>query len=609
MNKRVIYLYFTSNYINCVILLYNNCVYISYRIIYEVSNGIISVCVCLHIGFLLCKYDQLCVHSDDICDGIINCLYGGDDERLCDVKICPHHCICIDTIVSCVNSTGSFKTDDIPSNAMVIILTHIAITIKPNMFVKMNKLMSLYMSGCFFHRIYILHTMFIELFSLKILDLSFTNVRYLPSYVFEPLINLKSIILTACKISQLDPYIFPEACHLQTLNMKTMSIKTLQSYAFCKLFHLIELDISHNFITQINEGTFNCLRNLNILNISHNRVMYIDTTINKHIYSIKFVYVDAISQCCHITLAATVCVPRNDNFQHRRHMCQNILLDSNMLRYGYLFIGIFIITLALSSAVCKRFSKQQQKNTVICTNLLLSDSLIGWYFLLIYIINIYYGNQFIKLNDPHLIGLTCRFVGILPVLSTVMSNTLYCLGIVQQLLVTKYYFAKKYIDIYSVRNQQTLLTVIWLTWLCVVILYLLLATPDSLLCFVPYTVHRNYFITTMTVLIFIIYGGLAFASSCILYVLIIRHVITVVHIYNNTSRENVIVMRVVQKTVLVMASHFISWVSTSVVISVALGIDNKDAYVSKLLLCCSMPLNAISNPFIYTILPLLKTSH
>ena len=547
----------------------------------------------------MCKHDDVCIHPDNICDGVINCLNGADDERLCDSLTCPRHCSCLDNIVSCTQFTERIYTDNTPHNVKAIILIRLLLPIKPAMFSRFSNLLFLNMSGCYFESIYLFSKMFNRLTSLKILDLSYTNIRDLPILAFHPMLNLMHINFVGCKIKQLFPNIFPNSANLQTMNMNMLSIEIVHSNAFCQLYHLRKLNISDNLITNIADGTFNCLQNLTVLDVSNNAILHIDKSISIHV-----VYVDTISHCCHIPLASE-CVYIKINLKYK-HKCTNILSGSLVLRYTGFVIGILIILLALTSIVCKHVYCHQTKDSVFCNNLSLSDGFLGCYFLLISILDIYYDDEFIKLNDPRLIQLICRIVGILPVLSMVMSTTICFLVAVQKLIATKYYFTKKYINVHSLRIQHTLLAITWIFWFLVILIYPTFSTPDSLLCFPPYATTNNGIANVMTVTIFIIYGGVIFIVTCGIYFQIMSYIKSVMKIRTEPSQKKIIYTRVIKKTMMVLSTNIISLLTNSFVIINGLLSNSNDNYVNKLLLFSILPMNAIVNPFIYNFWQLLQ---
>ena len=533
-------------------------------------------------------------------------MYSADDERLCSKTICPKNCKCVNQVVLCANSTEQFIMNYISNNVKAIVMTSLSVTIEQNMFVGISKLLFLNMSGCYFQRLSFLSKMFHGLSNLKMLDLSFTNIHHLPNFVFQPLVSVNRMSFFGCKIFQLYPYIFPKAVNLQNINMSKLFIKKIHSNTFCQLFYLAVLDISYNLITEIHNGTFYCLDNLNILDMSHNQIVEIDNNILNQLSIIQFIYVDTISQCCHLPLTGECIYP---NMNHETYICQTILSNSTVLRYTYFFIGILIIICNVLSVVCRRLSKHHQKNFILCMNLSLADMLVGLYFLIVSVTDIYFGNRFIKINDTPLIASTCHYVSILPVMTTLMSNSICFLMSVQKLLVTKYYFAEKYLNVDSDVNHQLLLILIWISWLFVTIVYVAISTPDSLLCFVPYTVNRTNLVNMMTVLLFMVYGGVIFIASCVIYCAIVNYVMTVVKVRTDISQQNSTSRKVVKHVVLVLVPNFLSWISISMVIVMALLSNNNhiSMYVAKLLLCCSLPLNAITNSFIHSFLPLLKS--
>ena len=54
-------------------------------------------------GMLKCKHDNICVHPRDQGDGVMHCPLSGDDESLCKDYMCPHRCKCIGRVYICSN--------------------------------------------------------------------------------------------------------------------------------------------------------------------------------------------------------------------------------------------------------------------------------------------------------------------------------------------------------------------------------------------------------------------------------------------------------------------------------------------------------------------------
>ena len=61
-------------------------------------------------GLLRCRYDNVCVHPSDICDGHKHCLMSGDDERFCNITMCPPMCTCHGSAITCKKNLPRLKT-------------------------------------------------------------------------------------------------------------------------------------------------------------------------------------------------------------------------------------------------------------------------------------------------------------------------------------------------------------------------------------------------------------------------------------------------------------------------------------------------------------------
>ena len=283
-----------------------------------------------------------------------------------------------------------------------------------------------------------------------------------------------------------------------------------------------------------------------------------------------------------------------------------MLSDSIVLRHGYGFLGILIIVLNVSSVVCKyRFTKKR-KDIIVFINLSFSDILMGVYFFMISLTDGFFNDNFIILSDQDVIQWSCSVIGILPILSTVQSNTIHCLIAIQRLLAIKYHFVEKCVNMESFRNQHVVLISCWMASLCVAVLYLRISTPTSLLCFMSFTTNSSPQLIGWTVVLFIAYGFLTFVASLSIYGTIIQYVMATEQV--QYTKERTLNIRVIRRIGLIMSTFLLSWMSVSTLIMYALLSDISHTYVDKLLIVLSLPLNGILNPIVYTLLPLLTSA-
>ncbi len=91
---------------------------------------------------------------------------------------------------------------------------------------------------------------------LAILDLSFTNIRHIPTHTFAQLSNIPAIFFKGCHmLVNLHEYGFSNSMYISYLNELYMSyldmitINTIKSKAFCPNYNLKNLNISHNEVS------------------------------------------------------------------------------------------------------------------------------------------------------------------------------------------------------------------------------------------------------------------------------------------------------------------------------------------------------------------------
>ena len=498
----------------------------------------------------------------------------------------------------------------LPYDSRVLILETATISMdSPTIFGGKN-LFVLNMTHSHFSRVSLLSSIFRDLVSLTIMDLRHTNMLYLPNYAFKGLYNLKTLILIGSVISHIQDHVFPNSEHLRHLSADNLFLSKISGSSFCEMSGIRRLNLSHNTLTKLTLDTFYCIHNLEILDISHNQLLVISRTDAATITNLHTILADVSSVCCYFRTV--------QHCTHKSHIvestgpgekCRSTLSDSLFVHFTFLFIGISIIAINVLSITCKHRMRKQSKDIVFSTNLSIADSLLGLYYGMIAVFEWYYGDNIIQRNDPMRIRWICRFLGILPPLSIMMSSTLVCLISLQRLMVTKYHFAKKLINIDSLRNQSALLILIWIFYILIIYTYVMHCHATSLLCFMPYTIHNNgILLTVITMSLFVVCEYICLIISIIAYINIVKYITTV-----EAVRKKTVQVKYSSSTVSKTASHIILislcncvGISILVIGSYAISGIEINTTLSNFALVLLLPLNSIANPFFYAFLPKLK---
>ena len=113
-------------------------------------------------GLYRCKATTLCISQINVCDNKFDCP-GNDDEDYCYRHLCPENCICNNYYIHCVDRTLL----NIPSP----MTSQLYITFKGN-------------------NLQLENITFLTHYKLKVLDISFNNIKALPSNCFHSLESL-----------------------------------------------------------------------------------------------------------------------------------------------------------------------------------------------------------------------------------------------------------------------------------------------------------------------------------------------------------------------------------------------------------------------------------
>lgn len=122
----------------------------------------------------------------------------------------------------------------------------------------------------------ILKDWFIELPSLKVVDLRSCQLKELDPAIFQSLVNLEELYLFYNFIECLHAETFSSLKSIKNLQLNHNQICELDRNLFQGLSYLKELDLSSNSIRLLPEGLFRDLTSLEILNLSENSIDFVN---------------------------------------------------------------------------------------------------------------------------------------------------------------------------------------------------------------------------------------------------------------------------------------------------------------------------------------------
>ena len=389
-------------------------------------------------GLLRCRDDDICVHPFDICDGVVNCLLSGDDEKMCHITKCPKSCICKGTTLYCRKAV--LIKEDVSADVNAIIfkeiymnhafslkycqkIVHLAIenstfsnnSIDSHTFAKLSFVQYLKLKDN--DIVFIRRNAFSDMFRVKLFDIQGNQLHSIGSYMFNGLHLINSIDLSNLHINKLHIDSFYGLSHCKKLNVSNNFIKTLQSHMFQGLSQLLTLDLRNNSISYISHLTF---QDINYL----------------------LIYMDMTYHCCYCK-SSQQCKSQNIDLM-LKSPCMNIVYS----KISNICNTIISIIVLLTTFVFMAFTHKKKKKflamTIFVQQLYISNAVPAIYMLQMCSLSVFYDADFSYLNTSWISSYWCKVLQLYITISFVQSRLITFLIVINQLLSTKYVFKTRH---------------------------------------------------------------------------------------------------------------------------------------------------------------------
>jgi len=478
-------------------------------------------------GLLRCKLDDICVHPDNICDGITHCVQSGDDEYLCGEGTCIPECHCTDCMVYCHNThVKTFST--LPDYTCALIIEASSFGIGKSMFKKFTNLIHVALTNITFEINKVPVIMLTDLISLRTLDISHSNIEYIQSNSFTNLHFLYYLDIRYNAIHTIHTNAFRGLISVVTLDLSNINLRFIYKCGFCGLDNIIDLNISNNYILHFEDSLVRGMNNIVQIDITGNPIISVQTKISK-ISQLEILLLDNIDFCCYLHHKIH-CKSINENSMKK---CEHVFYSKKQMTIFLLVAGIILLS-NLFSFLFQFFSKNSFEHIAV----LVPNSIIGFYPVIIYAAHYYYDNEYAYDTESWTNTLPCRTTAIVLVASYLMSKFGSLQYVLTHFIVVKYPFLKymslvdRYIIIYFI--CQMILCVTLAT--CWIIFF----PTDSLLCLPWDHVSPSAGVISFSVcLLFIIPMCINIAIAFLNYkiIAIIRHAAKQFnHKYTNTKK-------------------------------------------------------------------------
>ena len=464
-------------------------------------------------GLLRCRYDDVCVHPVEICDGVNHCLMSADDESLCNVTHCPTYCICIGVVIKCRDKLP--KHGQISQNATQFILREIEIPHNLNL-KYFKKLRYLHIMRCHFISYIVDSQTFAGLFQIIALNIIDTNVIYLPNYIFKDLINMVEFQIRGTHIMKIYHSSFEGFSDIVNLDLSQLSILYLEEAPFRNARQLVHLNLSNNLLEKLSSKTFIGLTRIQSIDLRHNIISAIASSCLSGIKLRATLYFDHSAHCCYSDKQVLCLATDEDN-----SVCSRIF-GTHWIETVSMAVSVVVLCLSLTNILFLLSQSKSGSYIALLVHLTISDAMPICYVLVLSIASKIYQNNYIYLNHSWVDSSLCYGLRVFVVASLIQSKIIALIIVQTQLIATKFVF--KSAELLTRRNISITLLLTWLISTVIGILKCTLTSTMGMLCFpvFEFDFQNKYdifgFVGLMLMLFLVI-----IAISC-MYLAMIRHV-------------------------------------------------------------------------------------
>ncbi|XP_022085860.1 G-protein coupled receptor GRL101-like [Acanthaster planci] len=297
-------------------------------------------------------------------------------------------------------------------------------------------------------------------FQLDKLELQGNSLTSLQPGHFRDLGQLTSLYLSSNNLMELKKGTFEGLVSVYDLLLDSNDIAKVELGTFVGLDTLGTLDLRNNRITELKEGIFDGLTNLRHLYLSGNPLQRIDVTVFDVLPHLRTVKTGNHALCCLLNSAVFCDVnakPRPPYFTcSRRLLTQDVMKTFIWIQVVFAMTGNLVVLLWRGHELRGHKKKSQ---TLLILNLAASDLLMGLYLLIIASADLHFGEDFYMQMASWRSSLTCKFAGVIGLVSSEASVFLVTLISIDRFLGVVFPFSHFRM---SSRSMAKVLLGLWL---------------------------------------------------------------------------------------------------------------------------------------------------
>ena len=387
-------------------------------------------------GLLRCRYDNVCVHPSDICDGHQHCLMSGDDERFCNITKCSKMCTCHGSAIRCYRKIPAVHFWSPYFKYMMLNEMYVSSKYQLQSF---EVLIQLYIVDSNFDGGTLDRNIFRHLIALQTLVLYRNNIQFIQQGAFTDLMRLQHLNLIGNHIKILKPSNFHGLLFISALDLSYQLLIAVEKFTFVGLINLQYLNLSSNLIETLEMESFKTLSNIKLIDLTNNPLKYLsDGTFSDFQATVMFsqeVY------CCYLVSKEGNQCSVNTKLHRQNHKCQ-IIVESYRTQ---LFLIIFSTATLIINVILSLigYNKNKNINNILSSYLAILNLFPPTYTLILIILYIYHYGDHVYFSAAFPFSLTCLSLQIMAMCGIFLSQYTRFLIAVNHVLVTRYVFKRR----------------------------------------------------------------------------------------------------------------------------------------------------------------------
>ena len=386
-------------------------------------------------GLLRCRYDNVCVHPSDICDGHQHCLMSGDDERFCNITACPAQCTCHGSAIRCQGGFLSTLTSAPYYKYAMLRDIHIRSKYQLQQF---KALSQLHILDSLIDGETLDYEMFHHLIALQILVLLRNSIKFIEPGIFKGLVSLQHLDITGNLIKSLKALNFLGLQSISTLDLSKQMIYQVEDFSFVGLKRLRHLNLSSNLIKTLTSRCFERVAHVELIDLTNNSFLHLSRSTFSDLQSQVTIMFSNSIYCCYLR-KVTPCHINTTLHQHRRN-CQT-MVESFTIQLILLITSVAILLINIVLALNQQ-SKVTNAHNMLSNYLTILNLLSLIYVLALSIIYVHSYGDHIYFGTTFPTSHICLCLQIVAMSGVFLSPYTRLLLAANRLIVTRYVFKR-----------------------------------------------------------------------------------------------------------------------------------------------------------------------